>query len=240
MERDYMTFPKKKETKNLWIALIAIAIYFILPYFKTVPFLLVGLDPATLPNYVQSIYLMFFELLMMALILMLYKDKLIHDWKDLKKHHMDYFKKYIKYWILALIIMMGSNIIISALNQGGIAGNEESVREIFGSSPIYMFFSAVLFAPVVEELIFRQSIRNIFPKTTWLFILFSGLIFGFLHVVNNVEHFVDILYLIPYSAPGFMFAYMLAKSDNIFIPMGFHFMHNGIMMSLQVLLLLLG
>ena len=68
----------------------------------------------------------------------------------------------------------------------------------------------------------------------------SGLIFGGLHVIGNVNSIIDLLYLIPYCVPGFAFAYMLSKTNNIFVPMGFHFLHNGVTMSLQVILLILG
>ena len=50
----------------------------------------------------------------------------------------------------------------------------------------------------------------------------------------------DILYLIPYSALGISFAYILQKTDNIFVTIGLHFMHNGILMALQVLVLIFG
>jgi len=83
--------------------------------------------------------------------------------------------------------------------------------------------------------IFRQSFRNLF-QNKWLFIIISGLVFGGMHVFtgNNISK-LDLLYLIPYSAPGMAFAYMLYKTDNIFVSMGFHMLHNGIMIALQFL-----
>jgi membrane protease YdiL (CAAX protease family) len=68
----------------------------------------------------------------------------------------------------------------------------------------------------------------------------SAFVFGGLHVFSSAETLIDLLYIIPYGAPGFVFAYMLSKTDNIFVPMGFHFMHNGILVALQILLLLVG
>ena len=70
--------------------------------------------------------------------------------------------------------------------------------------------------------------------------MISGILFGSLHVVTSFENIVDLLYIIPYSAPGIAFAYMLTKYNNIFVSMGFHFMHNGILMALQFALLILG
>lgn len=76
--------------------------------------------------------------------------------------------------------------------------------------------------------------------TDWLFILMSGLVFGSLHVLNSTNSLAELLYLIPYSAPGIIFAYILAKTNNILVTMGLHFMHNGILVSLQFLLLIFG
>ena len=60
-----------------------------------------------------------------------------------------------------------------------------------------------------------------------------------MHVISTLENLVDLLFIIPYSIPGFIFAYIYSKSKNIFVPISLHFIHNGIMMSLQILLLLL-
>ena len=133
--------------------------------------------------------------------------------------------------------MVLSNSILALLSGGGIAGNEESVRAMFKLNPVYMYISAVIFAPLVEELVFRQGIRNICGKNI-VFILVSGFVFGALHVFTSATTTLDLLYLIPYSALGIAFATMLYKTENIFVSMGFHFMHNGILMAIQFMTLL--
>lgn len=134
--------------------------------------------------------------------------------------------------------MMLSNLLIASLNGGNIAGNEQTIRDLFVKNPVYIFLSAVLIAPIIEELIFRQGIRNIIPKNNTLFIIVSGLIFGSLHVIGNITSGLDLLYLIPYCTPGFIFAYLLTKTDNILVPASMHFFHNGILMSLQFFILI--
>ena len=101
-----------------------------------------------------------------------------------------------------------------------------------------MVFSAVFFAPFTEEMVFRNSIKNIITNK-YVFIITSGLVFGGLHVIGNINTIYDLLYIIPYSTPGIAFAIMLQKTDNIFVPMGIHFMHNAILMTLQIVLLFL-
>ena len=135
--------------------------------------------------------------------------------------------------------MVVSNIVISLFFKGANANNENTIRELIGLYPLYMFFSVSIEAPFVEELIFRQSIKNIFHNK-WLFIIISGLLFGSMHVFGDFKNITDLLYIIPYSTPGIIFAYMLEDSDNIYVPMSFHFIHNGILISLQFILLLFG
>lgn len=229
----------KKYVKTFFTGICAISTYFILTELVSLPFVLAGINVTNMPIILKSIYLLSYEIVMLVIIYLILKDKINTAIEDIKKHHKEYFSKYIKYWILSLIVMSGSNILISFINGGQIAGNEEAVRNIFGQTPIYMFISAVFIAPLTEELIFRQAIRNIFSNNK-LFIVVSGLIFGGLHVFNSATNWMDLLYLIPYCTPGFIFAYILSKTDNVLVPAGLHFLHNGLMMSLQVLLLLLG
>ena len=37
-------------------------------------------------------------------------------------------------------------------------------------------------------------------------------------LTNDEENLIDLLFIIPYSIPGFIFAYVYTKSKNIFIP----------------------
>lgn len=225
--------------KQIGIGIGAMVLYFLLPYLEGVPFVIMGVDTTTLPIWVKIFYLTMYSVLTASLIMIIYNKKLSKDFKDMKKNSIKYFNKYIKYWLIGLFIMMVSNLIINLIVTNDIPSNEQAIRETFNISPIYIFFSAVIYAPIVEELIFRQSIKNIFHNK-WLFIIISGLLFGSMHVFGDFKNITDLLYIIPYSTPGIIFAYMLEDSDNICVPMSFHFIHNGILISLQFILLLFG
>ena len=225
--------------KQIAIGIGAMALYFLLPYLEGVPFAIIGVDTTTLPIWVKVFYLIMYSVLTASLIMIIYNKKLSKDFKDMKKNSIKYFNKYIKYWLIGLFIMMVSNLFINLIVTNDIPSNEQAIRETFNISPLYIFFSAVIYAPIVEELIFRQSIKNIF-NNKWLFIIISGLLFGSMHVFGDFKNITDLLYIIPYSTPGIIFAYMLEDSDNICVPMSFHFIHNGILISLQFILLLFG
>ena len=116
--------------------------------------------------------------------------------------------------------------------------NEESIRAVMKISKWYIVFSAVIFAPIVEELVFRKSVRSLI-KNKWLFILTSGLLFGLIHCVGSAT-LIEYLYVIPYAIPGCVFAYILYDSDNIFTTMSMHLWHNTIMLILEFIVMGLG
>lgn len=226
----------KKYIKTCLIALGTIIIYSLTSVLELIILYYNKVNIETMSITAKTIYLISTKILIISLIALINHKSLEKDIKDIKINHKKYFKNNFKFYLISLMVMMISNLIINIINPG-IAGNEQAVRNTFQIAPVYMYFSAVIFAPFTEEMVFRKSIRRII-KNDLTFIITSGLIFGGLHVVGNITTFSDILYLIPYSAPGIAFAYILTKTKNILVPMGIHFMHNGIMMTLQIILLL--
>ena len=208
---------------------------FIFPYFQIVPFKLLHVDPSTLPLELEVIYLIAYSCLTGSIITLIYNKRISKDWKKFKNNSTSFFSQSLKPYLSAIFVMIFSNLIIQLFIHNGLAGNEQSIRDSFNSTPFYIFFSAVLYAPVVEELTFRLSIKKIFSNK-WLFIIISGLLFGSLHVLTSFNDITDLFFIIPYSAPGIAFAYILEKTDNILVPISFHLIHNGIMISLLTLI----
>lgn len=225
----------KKYLITASIGLSTIIIYFLQTFLELIILFVQKIDISNLSVTSKTIYLILFEILIMAVIALLHNKKIEKDAKDFRKNFKKYLEKYLPYYILALVIMMASSIIINSITNG-IAGNEQSIRDTIVLAPVYMFFSAAIAAPFIEEMVFRQSIRNIITNDL-SFVIASGLIFGGLHVIGNVNNFADVLYIIPYATPGFVFAYMLTKTDNIFVPMSIHFLHNTLLMILQIIVI---
>lgn len=217
--------------------LSVIVLYFTFSLFGNLPFALLQIDYNNLPNIIKEIYQVSIQIIMIAIFIIIFNDYLKNALNDIKKNHYTYFKKYLKFYILGVIIMVSCNALITFLG-GGVSDNESAIRNEFALYPIYTFICGVIFAPIVEEIVFRLGFRKIISNNV-IFILFSGLFFGALHLINMFDNQLILLYLGAYSSLGFMFAYMLAKTNNIFVTIGFHFMHNGILMSIQFLALLI-
>ncbi len=227
----------KKYLKNCSIGILVILSYFLIPTY--IKYVVAYLANGSLSEEISVILSIIIEILTLAVILLLFNKRIKENYVDLKKNHKKYFSKYFKFYLIGLAVMYISNaILIFGLN-GGLAGNEESIRSILLVHPIYVYISAVLIAPSVEELVFRGAIKNIIPNSI-LYILCSGLIFGVMHLVGNITSIIDLLYIIPYSSLGIAFAYIYSKTDNIFVTMMLHTMHNGILISIQIAVMLFG
>lgn len=227
----------KKYLKNCSIGILVILSYFLIPTY--IKYVVAYLANGSLSEEISVILSIIIEILTLAVILLLFNKRIKENYVDLKKNHKKYFSKYFKFYLIGLAVMyIGNAILIFRLN-GGLAGNEESIRSILLVHPIYVYISAVLIAPSMEELVFRGAIKNIIPNSI-LYILCSGLIFGGMHLVGNITSIIDLLYIIPYSSLGIAFAYIYSKTDNIFITMMLHTMHNGILISIQIAVMLFG
>lgn len=226
-----ITRTKENNLKYILKGLSVIFVYFFFSIFQSLPFDILNINVNNLPSLLKIIYSLTIEILMICIIFFIFDKEFKMAFNDLKKNHLSYFNKYLKYYILGLIVMMVSNIFINIFD-GGLSANETIIRNEFASFPIYIFISAVILAPLLEESVFRLGFRSIF-KNDFLFITISSLIFGGLHLINTPINELFPLYLLSYCSCGIAFACMLQKTNNIFVSMAFHFMHNGLIISLQ-------
>ncbi len=229
-----------KQSKNRWNyvfkGLGIIFLYFFISLFKYLPFDILHINYTDINDKTLIIYNLLLSATMIYIIFLIYREEFKLAIKDIKENHKEYFTKYFKIYLIGVIIMMLSNIIISKYG-GGISENENAIRDEFKLYPVYTFISAVFIAPLLEESIFRLGIRSIFKNKT-IYIIMSGLIFGGLHLMGMPLNKLFPLYLLSYCSEGFAFAYMMSKTNNVLVSTGFHFMHNGIIMSLQFFLLI--
>ncbi len=226
-----------KESKNNLIGLGVFALYSLVNLLKGVPLALFGITE--LSENMALIYSLVISILLIIAIIFIYKDKLIRDYNDLKKNHQTFFYKYLKYWLFALVFMAISNLIILSFIKEALPTNEVAIKGLFTNNPIVIFLSAVVVAPILEELVFRQSFRDMFNDDA-VFIFMTAFTFGAFHVVGTANSFIDLVYIIPYGIPAVAFSLMLKETNNIFVPMGFHFLHNGVLIALQFFILIFG
>lgn len=199
--------------------------YFIYTVIIFIPLSILNIDITDLSQTTKMLYLLISDLLFLLILVKLYLKDIMQDLKNFKENFSDYLDEGMKCWIIGLAIMTITNILITHFTKVKIASNEQIIREIFPKAPIYMFFATAIFAPIVEELIFRKSIRHLLSNK-WLYIIMSGLVFGSLHVAGTMKSIYELLYIIPYGSLGAAFAYLYYKTNNILNPIIMHTIHN--------------
>lgn len=218
--------------KKILPIIIFILLLIGMAYFPYIPMELFNIQYETFSTTMKIIYTLLCDLGYMAILFLLYKDKIIKDFKSYFKNFGKNFEYSFKYYFIGVLIMVGSNLIITLFFSNATAGNEEAVRSLIDTAPLYMIFSVSIYAPFVEELIFRHSIKdavmchgnNKFTRAIYIFI--SGFIFASLHILGQTTSYLDYIYLIPYLSLGIAFSSLYSKTDNIFSSITMHALHN--------------
>jgi len=149
--------------------------------------------------------------------------------KNIKADTIEYKKKLNLVTIKYYLMMIASTSILILLSRSigsNIPDNEKYAREYILNYPVIRSIITIIFVPFIEELIYRFSIRK-FININWLFIVFSSLIFGLLHVPNlfvNIETFV---FFLTYTVSGIFIAHLYVKTGNIWSAILLHFMNNA-------------
>ena len=200
--------------------------------FSYIPLALFKIDLNKLTASMKILYEFSCNLGFMIIVYTLYYKSLNRDFKNYFKDFRKNFKLSIPYYVIGLIIMIISNNIISLFFTSASANNENAIRSLIDIYPLYMLFSVGIYAPFIEEIIFRKSIKDIIiinkddkKFSKYLYVVISGLIFASLHVIGS-SVWQDYLFIIPYMALGTAFAALYYKTDNIFETIVIHSMHN--------------
>lgn len=203
-------------------------------FFSYLPISLFNIDISKFSPAMKVMYNFACDIGFMLIIFLIYWDTLKKDFKEYFKNFRENFEIAFKFYFIGLLFMIVSNLLIAFFFDGAIANNEETIRALVELYPIYMIFSVSIYAPLVEELIFRKGVKDSvysFGKsklTKWINIFLSGFIFASLHVIGSVNTNLDYLYIIPYLSLGMAFSSLYAKTDNIFSSISMHCLHNTV------------
>ena len=111
------------------------------------------------------------------------------------------------------------------------SGNQSSIIQLYAQQPLKVMFAALVFAPVVEELVFRGSFYAPLRKNQHLLgILLSSFAFGFLHVYQSLftGNFMDLLFIFSYGLLGSFMCRVYDKTNSFFSCVLLHFLNNFI------------
>lgn len=190
-----------------------------LSFFILIMFVLPKIDGfKKFPSYFVYIFIL-------MVVIILYHKELINNLKVFLKNIRIYFPFIIKRYFMMLGIMLIVAIPVVLINSGRVSGNQQVINTMFKKVPVVTLLLSCFYAPLTEETIFRLSLSKLFKNKT-LFVIISGVLFGVLHVVNNITSFNELLYVLQYATLGICLAKAYSDSNNIFVSISMHFIQN--------------
>lgn len=189
-----------------------------------------------LPNFDGTNLLIAAALLLLAVVVGLVLTSKIGLWKSEQKWGM---LKNIGFVVLAFIVMFGLKIIGGQLimleeGYGQTTANQEVINNS-GLPVLLLFLFAVLFAPVLEELIFRGILMGkVFGKDSNVGLLLSSFLFGLIHNPTNIGSWV------VYGGMGLVLGLAYRISGKYTNALILHMVNNFLSVLLMLLLQSIG
>lgn len=181
-------------------------------------------------NYNKFILQIISDIVILICILLLTYNKL----KDEIKLFISNFKQYMNYIFPRLgkmyLIYIFVAIIVSIINKNRPI-NQQSLEAL---PYLYLIPAAIIWAPIVEETIFRRCLRN-FIKNDKIFIIVSALTFGLLHAINENNIISILIVSLPYVTLGGYLSYIYVKTNNMISNIFSHAFINTVALILMLI-----
>ncbi len=205
--------------------------YYILPQiFSFIMLLIMNTVPGLNYNAMLSWYNFIIQGIAILIAILMFKNVFKSAWHYFRGISAKNLMKlaFASYGLMFLANFLGG--FITLLSGGGeSSSNQVMVEELIHTLPLLMFVVTVIFAPIIEEFMFRGIIFRTFRRFGFVVaMLISGFLFGFIHVSAEVfaGNIGEMLQIFPYMFMGFVLAYLYEKSKSIAVPMYAHMFSN--------------
>lgn len=212
---------------------IFLLFHFTVGYFALYPVILkfiidlFGLDILLNNGIIDIVY----SLLMLVASIYLTRDLLLRSVNVLAEHPIKTVKIIFTTFSFMLFSSFVLNYIISYLSGLGDSANQSYIIDLFKDYPYLIIIQALLYAPIVEEIMFRGLIFGSLAKRSIpLAMVVSSLLFGLAHVYDSLlnGNFADLWFIPTYAMLGYFLNRAYLKSGTIVSSMALHFMNNAL------------
>ena len=133
--------------KGLILGIIVFLLFYFSSYFQLIPIILLNWDIRSITESQNVMLSTFSNIVLLLILFLIFRKDIIKEWKKFKSNFLENIDTGIKYWLVGLAIMMGSNIIINIVMNLGQAANEQAVQQMISALPWLMFINAGIIAP---------------------------------------------------------------------------------------------
>lgn len=211
--------------KNAFMGIFVILLYFIWPTIAEIPLQILEITSTEQIGLGKVLYDLATNLSLLCLIVWIYRKSIKRDIEDFKKNRKKIFLIMLQYTILAFIsIFLVSAVRIFIFHSDNTA-NDVALYTYFKEVPWLMTIMAIFYYPIVEEFVFKKTLKTIIQKK-WLFIITSALFFGYFNVAFTNMTVLNVMDTLPYIVFAFVTAHAYYKTDNILVPIGIKMIYN--------------
>lgn len=205
--------------KNIIVNILVICLYFIWPYFVNSILYLFNLSEV-INLYISSV----FNFIFLFVVIYIYRKKLSEYYNRLHEKFKLNIIKSIKIFLIGLTIYLLFNALFKIVDVP-VLSNQDSMLNMFKKIPVVFVLSTLFYYPVIEEIVFKMSFKDI-VKNKWSFVIFTGLFNAFFQIIFSFSNLTDLLYLLPYTAFFSSLSYIFYKNDNILYPILLRICYN--------------
>ena len=210
------------KNKGILIFTILYTVLFVFDGVKLLAFLM----PSAIANYLVYVVLALYGSF-------LFKDRLIKQWNEIRKTKRKFFFGVLTGWLFLFLMNVVFEFVSEMLKQFfGLVGqglNQSNIQSTFQEQPILIAVFACVIGPLVEELIFRQTLLRYLRKSlpTWLSIFIAGLAFALTHMHSlDLSEWVG---AVGYLGAGLAFSIIYVKEEeNIYYSLLVHMLSNSL------------
>ncbi|HET7580860.1 MAG TPA: type II CAAX endopeptidase family protein [Bacillales bacterium] len=165
----------------------------------------------------------------LIVILILLRKDMKASYRDVDRASVD---QSILWGFLGILIAFGAQLVSGVIEQAlGVhhaSENTQRITEIARDMPLFIIVVAIV-GPILEEIVFRKVLFGSLYKRFDFAIaaVISSILFGLAHM--------ELSFLLTYSAMGFVFAFLYAKTKRILVPIAAHASMNTFVVLVNVI-----
>lgn len=196
-----------------------------------------AVDPSAIVYPIWALYMWYG----CTLILSLYFawPLLVESWEVLRMNIKRTFKITLSIFPVMYLFSIAFSVMITTISGQSTSINQTNLNQLLGQFPAITIVLTVVFAPIVEELVFRGGFYRYFRAKGmfWFPLILSACAFSLIHVGTAISagHFQDLWFFPLYAGLGMFLSLAYEKTGNIYGSILLHFTYNAVGMLIALI-----